>query len=166
MNVDYGFFNPNSEFERFQNPDNPMNSTTLATITTQIKRALSVQREVAFAYIHGSILSSEHPQDVDIGVFLYPEAYDEFLHNGDLSLGLAIPLEMELEKTINKKVDLQVLNVAPLSFRYRVVSEGILVVDKNIDIRITFEYLSRVKYFDFRRRRKEYLSEVVNNESR
>ena len=143
-----------------------MNSTTLAAITNRIRHALSMRREVAFAYIHGSILSSEHPQDVDIAVFLYPESYDEFLRNGDLSLGLAIPLEMELEKTINKKVDLQVLNGAPLSFRYRVVSEGVLVADNNIDMRSTFEYLSRVKCFDFRRRREEYLREVVNNESR
>ena len=143
-----------------------MDSTTLTTITNQIAHALSARREVAFAYVHGSILSSERPQDVDIAVFLYPESYDEFLHNGDLSLGLAIPLEMELEDTINKKVDLQVLNVAPLSFRYRVVSQGFLVADNDTGMRSTFEYLSRVKYFDFRRRRVEYLSEVVNNEAR
>jgi predicted nucleotidyltransferase len=148
------------------NSTNPMNPSTRSAITDQIRRALSVRREVAFAYIHGSILSSEHPQDIDIAVFLHPEFYDEFLRNGDLSLGLAIPLEMELEKSVKRKVDLQVLNEAPLSFRFRVASEGMLVVDTDIDMRSTFEYLSRVQYFDFRRRREEYLSEVVNSEPR
>ena len=53
------------------------------------------------------------------------------------------------------------LNHAPLSFRYRVITDGKVIVDKDSNFRADFEYLSRVEYYDFRPRRKEYLQEVM-----
>jgi hypothetical protein len=59
------------------------------------------------------------------------------------------------------KVDLQIINVAPLTFRARVANTGVVVVDHVPDVRADFEYLSRYEYFDFRPRRQEYLAEVM-----
>lgn len=132
-----------------------------AAIIEHLKRALQLHPEVVFAYIHGSILSSDKPQDIDVAVFLYPAKYEELFSDGEVNIGFAIPLEMELEKQLDKKVDLQVLNGAPLSFRYHVVNCGILIIENNSNIRFDFEYLSRVEYFDFRPRREEYLREVM-----
>ena len=126
-----------------------------------LTQTLQRQPEIMFAYLHGSILSSVIARDIDVAVFLYPEAYIRLAENGELSIGLAIPLEMELEKHLSRKVDVQVLNNAPLSFKYRIVTQGLVIVDKVSNTRCDFEYLSRVEYFDFRPRRKEYLQEVM-----
>ena len=116
---------------------------------------------VMFAYLHGSVLTNNNPRDIDIAAYLYSDAFHELSRNGEISLSFAIPLEMDLEELLMRKVDVQVLNSAPLSFRYRVITKGILIVDKDCNLRSDFEYLSRVEYFDFKPRRNEYLREVI-----
>ena len=59
-------------------------------------------------------------------------------------------------------VDVRILNKAPISFVYHVIKDGIIVVDKNSDLRADFEGLTCKKYFDFRHLRIEYLKEVAN----
>jgi predicted nucleotidyltransferase len=131
----------------------------------RIKKILKLEIEkrpqILFAYLHGSILSADNPRDIDIAVYLYADNFNQLSRCGEISLSFAIPLEMDLEKLLKQKVDLQVLNRAPLSFRYRVITEGIVIVDKNSNLRSDFEYLSRVEYFDFRPRRNEYLREIM-----
>lgn len=131
-------------------------------ILKALKKTLSDRSELLFVYIHGSALSSDTPGDIDVAGFLSPEKYDDFRRNGDLTIGFSIPLEMELEKQLGRKVDFQVLNNAPLSFRYNVVKSGLLIMDKEANLRCDFEYLSRVEYFDFQPRREEYLREIMS----
>jgi len=133
----------------------------IETIIKNSKEVLRNHPEVLFAYIHGSSLSTDNPKDIDIAVFLDPEVYRKFSLNGEISIGFAIPLEMELERHLGKKVDFLILNKAPLSFRYRVVTKGSLFIDNDSDIRSDYEYLTRVEYFDYRPRREEYLREVM-----
>ncbi len=127
----------------------------------KLKSVLANDPQIMFAYLHGSFLSSENPQDIDVAVYLFPEAFDRLHQDGEVSLSFAIPLEMELEKQLKKKVDVQVLNRSPLGFRYRVVTDGVVIDDKDSDIRCAFEYISRVEYYDFRPKRNEYLREVM-----
>ena len=134
----------------------------LSEIINPIKYILSKHTEIAFAYIHGSILDSERPGDLDIALFLHVQLYEKLSERGELSIGFAIPLEMEMEKGLNMKTDIQILNEAPLSFRHRVVKQGLLVIDNAVNLRCHFEYLSRYEYFDFLTRRKEYLQEVIS----
>jgi predicted nucleotidyltransferase len=133
------------------------------TLTKLLKQALNKRHEVAFAYLHGSALSSGNPRDLDVAAFLFPLRFEKLDCDGEVNIGFAIPLEMELEGILGEKVDFQVLNGAPLSFRHRVVSAGLLVIDKDSSLRSDFEYLSRVEYFDFRPRRQEYLKEVMTS---
>ena len=126
-----------------------------------IKAILEKCPEVLAAYLHGSALVSSHPHDIDIALYLYPEVFEGLSRNGEISLSFAIPLELDLERLLKHKVDVQILNRAPLSFKYRVISDGILLVDKDSNLRSDFEYLSRVEYFDFKPRRNEYLREVM-----
>lgn len=130
-------------------------------IKKQVKLVLGNRPQIVFAYLHGSVLSSETPRDIDVAVYLFSEAFDTLHRHGEIHLSFAIPLEMELEKRLQRKVDVQVLNRAPLGFRYRVVTEGLLILDQDINLRCDFEYLSRVEYYDFRPRRQEYLREVI-----
>lgn len=127
-----------------------------------LKKLLSEYGEISFAYVHGSYLTSESPRDLDIAVFLNEESYRSLSEAGEVSMGFAIPLEMELEKRLRIKTDVQVLNRAPLSFRHRVVQEGVLILDDAVDLRCQFEYQSRFQYFDFQPRRKTYLQEAFS----
>jgi len=127
----------------------------------QIRKAIEARPEVAFAYLFGSVLDSDDPRDVDIAVCLREEAFVALRTSGRLSLEFVIPLEMELEGVLGRKVDLQVLNQAPLPFRARVVSHGKVAIDNDPIARSDFEYLSRYEYFDFRPRREAYLAEVT-----
>jgi predicted nucleotidyltransferase len=133
----------------------------IGSIKKKLELQLGKQRQVMFAYLHGSVLTKNNPRDIDIAVYLYPKIFDQLSRNGEISLSFAIPLEIDLEELLKRKVDVQVLNRAPLSFRYRLISDGILIVDKDSNLRSDFEYLSRVEYFDFKPRRNEYLREVM-----
>lgn len=133
----------------------------IESIKKKLKLRLERQRQVMIAYLHGSVLTKSNPRDIDIAVYLYPKIFDQLSSNGEISLSFAIPLEIDLEQLLKRKVDVQVLNRAPLSFRYRLISGGILIVDKDSNLRSDFEYLSRVEYFDFKPRRNEYLREVM-----
>lgn len=128
----------------------------------RIRSFLSQISEVAFAYVHGSALTSERPRDLDIAIFIYSESYARLSDKGEVQTGFVIPLEIEFERQIGRRVDIQILNQAPLSFKHRVVQQGVLVVDNALSERCHFEYLSRVQYFDFEPRRKEYLQEVLS----
>jgi len=130
-------------------------------IVKHLESELNNQPGVMFAYIYGSVLSSDKPRDIDVAVYLFPKDFEQLFRDGEVSLSFAIPLEMDLEKQVKRKIDLQVLNRAPLSFRYRVITDGKLIVDKDSNARCDFEYLSRVEYYDFSPRRKEYLREVT-----
>ena len=131
------------------------------TIIKHLEFELSNQSQIMFAYIYGSALSSDKPRDIDIAVYLFPKDFEKLSRDGEVSFSFAIPLEMDLEKQLKRKIDVQVLNRAPLSFRYRVISDGRLIVDRDSNARCDFEYLSRVEYYDFSPRRKEYLQEVM-----
>jgi hypothetical protein len=133
-----------------------MNSVNLI----ELKNVLSEHREISFAYIHGSYLTSESPRDLDIAVFLNQESYQSLSEAGEVNIGFAIPLEMEFDRRLRIKADVQVLNRAPLSFRHRVVQKGVLIVDDAVDLRCQFEYQARFQYFDFQPRRTKYLQEA------
>jgi len=130
-------------------------------LTKYIAAILDERSEVLFGYIHGSISSSDNPRDIDVAVFIDPGLYEELVARGEVNIGFAIPLEMELEKMVDGKVDVQILNGAPLGFQYRVINGGSLVTDKDSDMRADFECMTRVKYFDFRPRVQEYLREIT-----
>jgi hypothetical protein len=130
-------------------------------IKKKLKLGLEKQSQIVFAYLHGSILSTDTPRDIDLAIYLYADDFDQLSREGEIALSFSIPLEMDLEKLLGQKVDLQVLNRAPLSFRYRVITDGVLIVDKDSNLRSDFEYLSRVEYFDFQPRRNEYIREIM-----
>jgi len=120
-------------------------------IVSKLKKGVDKNPSILFAYLHGSVLSSEHPKDIDIAVYLRSNIYDRLTNQAGISMDFAIPLEFELERILGKRVDVQVINRAPLGFRYRIIKEGRLFVDNNSNIRCDFEYLSMVEYFDFSR---------------
>ena len=58
------------------------------------------------------------------------------------------------------KTDIHVINNAPLGFRFSVVTTGECILDYEPNLREQYELLSRVEYFDFYPKIKEYLKEA------
>jgi predicted nucleotidyltransferase len=103
-----------------------------------IAKRLAREGGVVFAYAHGGFVRRSFFRDIDIAVWL-KDASDASRYVLDLSV--------ELEAEVRLPVDVQVLNEAPLSFKYRVVTEGRLLLSRDERLRkelvntITREYL-------------------------
>lgn len=129
------------------------------TIKRKTGQLLSSRQEIAFAYLHGSILHEAKANDIDIALYIFPERFSNQMQRA-LLFDFSIPLEQELEKVTGKPCDIQILNTAPLPFRSRVVTQGTVIFDRSPGLRELFELRSRVEYFDFRPRREQYLKEA------
>lgn len=125
------------------------------TLIQKISGALESKHHIVFAYIFGSFNTQESFNDIDIAIFIADS-------ESRSALNIELDIERELEDIIHMPVDVRILNSAPLSFVYQVIKDGIVIVDKNMDLRADFEGLTCKKYFDFRHLRIEYLKEVVN----
>jgi len=109
---------------------------------------LSKQERVKLAYLFGSVAEGKEGKlsDVDLAVFL-----DESLSKKEI-LNLQLKVISELTSILKTdKVDLTVMNNAPLLLKYNIIKHGkILKQDIEIKIRVESEILSDyldMKYF-------------------
>lgn len=104
---------------------------------------LSAQDAVCFAYLFGSIAkgSATPLSDVDIAVYLF-----EGLDNADKRMEFAVGLSRAIK---TDRIDLVVLNKAPVSLLSRVLPYKIILVDKDPFARHRFESLAMRKCMDF-----------------
>ena len=109
---------------------------------------LSKQEHVKLAYLFGSVAEGKEGKlsDVDLAVFL-----DESLSKKEI-FNLQLKLISELTSVLKiDKVDLTVMNNAPLLLKYNIIKHGkILKQDIEIKIRVESEILSDyldMKYF-------------------
>ncbi|WP_456366803.1 type VII toxin-antitoxin system MntA family adenylyltransferase antitoxin [Thermococcus sp.] len=122
-------------------------------IEEKLGRALERHPEIVFAYLHGSVLETEHFRDVDVAVYFDSSVKDV--------LKAELSLAVELEEELGVEVDVRALNDAPPAFRYRAV-EGKLLLDRNPELRFRFIEETVWEYLDYepmeRRMRKELLA--------
>lgn len=107
--------------------------------------------QVAFGYLFGSVARG-HPNllsDIDIAVWLKQNLKEPVR----VLLHLARDLQAELE---SEKVELVWLNQAPLTLRWVVVRDGILVNDQDREARIAFEVATRREFWDSEPRLRVY----------
>ena len=107
---------------------------------------LLAQRPVALAYLYGSVVTGlVNPfSDVDIG--LVADEPVSLAHRRDLML--RVPLEIDDLCAISN-ADVRIINDAPLVFRGKVVTEGIVIYARTDDERVEFETTTRLLYFDY-----------------
>ncbi len=122
-------------------------------IEERLRKALERHPEVVFAYLHGSVLETEHFRDVDVAVYFDESAGD--------TLESELSLAVELEKELGMEVDLRALNNAPPAFRYRAI-RGELLVDRKPGLRLRFIEKTVWEYLDYepleRHMRREILA--------
>jgi len=111
-------------------------------------------KEILFAYIFGSFISTEFFADIDLGIVVGMDLKAPF--------NFEIELENQFEKIAKFPVDVRVLNNAPISFSQNVFRTGRVILDSYPNIRADFEGRILKEYFDFAPYRKGYLHEVIN----
>jgi len=102
-------------------------------ILITLKKGLSLQKKIVFAFIYGSFVDDIDTlpfHDIDLGIYLKGCGEKE-------SIYYSLDLSEKLSASINKPVDIRVLNFATVPFLYHVV-RGCLLVDKDEDIRCAF----------------------------
>ncbi|MFH1127768.1 MAG: nucleotidyltransferase domain-containing protein [archaeon] len=115
---------------------------------------LEKREEILFSYIHGSFIENDF-RDIDIAVYL---------KNKKRFLKYELNLEREIEDVVGYPADVRVLNQSPLSFRFNVIKNGILLFSNDENIRCDFESLGIVEHHDFDYQMKNYRKEAMGIE--
>jgi len=93
-------------------------------IIDEIRRLFEREEEVLFSYVHGGLVNRRFFRDVDVAVWLR-----------DTSRSFYYAVEFPVSVEIGFPLDVQVLNEAPLPFKYNVFTEGMLLTSKDEDLR-------------------------------
>jgi predicted nucleotidyltransferase len=102
---------------------------------------------VLFAYLYGSCAAGlVHPfSDIDIAIFVEDHAMSECL---ELELSLSLQIDQKLN--CQAKSEVRIINNLPLTFKGKIVTEGMRLYSSNEIERVMFEKDVLGAYFDFR----------------
>lgn len=134
----------------------PRGTVEKARLVEVIREVLETRAEIVFAYLHGSIESRGPFRDIDVAVWV------NATRPPDSGMDpYAMDLAAALQASVKAPVDVQVLNRAPLAFRYHALrGTPILVRDWNF----LDELRARTwdEYFDFLPLARHYLREALS----
>lgn len=130
-----------------------INKEQKEAIRKRVADFLHKRPEISFAYLHGSFLENDF-RDIDVAVYLTEISERD-------ALQYELNLENELGKLTGFWADVRILNHAPLSFKFNVIKNGILLFSKDERIRCDFECLTIVEYQDVDFLRKIYRMEAL-----
>jgi predicted nucleotidyltransferase len=119
---------------------------------TRLKHDLASRPEVVFAYLYGSFAEGLPFRDIDVAIWLEP---------GMASLDRELELGVELQRVVPIRVDVQLLNMAPLALRYH-ATRGLLLVSKDDNIRSECVERWRSAYWDYLPVARHHLAEVLH----
>jgi predicted nucleotidyltransferase len=112
-------------------------------LTEALRRHLEARPGIVFAMLHGSFLAGGPYRDIDVAVWVTPA------HRPDTGWQRhAIDLGAELTVALDAPIDVQVLNEAPLAFRYHALCGQLLVV-RDEEFFHTLRERTWDDYFDF-----------------
>jgi predicted nucleotidyltransferase len=112
-------------------------------LTDALQQRLAARPEVVFAVLHGSFATGDQYRDIDVAVWINPSNRPETGWQR-----YAVDLAAELTVTLATTVDVQVLNEAPLAFRYHALN-GRLLVARDEELFHDLRERSWDDYFDF-----------------
>jgi uncharacterized protein len=112
------------------------------------------------AYLFGSFARGTAGPDSDVDVaLLYAEPPAPTLE------AQPFDLEADLEKLLDRPVQVVVLNTAPIDLIHRILCDGRLVFERDRSRRIHFEVRARNEYFDFEPVLRQYWRLPARRES-
>lgn len=107
-------------------------------IISILKRTLSKEKYIEFAYIFGSFAKDKKYSDIDIGIFVsIPKEEEVFKITSDL--------KHKISRILNKKnipldadhIDIAVMNHINFKFLNNIFKQGVLILDRNPELRTT-----------------------------
>ena len=118
----------------------------------QTENYLKARKDIAFAYLFGSVAENRatHLSDIDIAIYVTEGKITDvrFQILGDL---------MDILKT--DKLDLVILNTAPLTLKMKILQTRRILADNVPHVRHTFESHTMRTYFDFSKIENRILEE-------
>jgi len=125
-------------------------------IEETLRNALKKHSEISFAYLHGSFIKNEGFKDIDLAVYAKKMPFS--------LLQYELSLETEIMEQIGRYiVDVRILNSSPLSFRFNVIRDGIVLFVRNDDERVEFQEATIRDYLDFAYYRELYVKETLGH---
>jgi hypothetical protein len=132
-----------------------LNPKCLETIT----QVLDAHQEIAFAYLHGSILEGSAARDIDIAVHIRPEALprSQFLYED------ALQQEIQAQAASDLPLDLRIMNQAPIPFQFQVL-KGCLLVEHDPEYHLDTLCYIVSRYLDLKPILDHHLKEAFDHE--
>ncbi|MCF8021739.1 MAG: nucleotidyltransferase domain-containing protein [Clostridiales bacterium] len=126
-------------------------------VKKQARECLDGCSEIIFAYLHGSVLESEHYNDIDIAAYIDKEKINE----KDI-IDYEMTMSIQLEQSIHYTVDFKVLNDTAAAFAYHATA-GVLLISNDDSIR--YDFIERIwqEYFDLKPFIKEFLDDLIRD---
>ena len=128
-------------------------------VIKEIRDIIEKDSVVLFAYLHGSFLENSSYHDIDVAIYLKEEKGITPLVMQEKEFKLSSMLEQRYRNT---RFDVRILNLAPISFKYQVIKNGLLLFTKDEEKLTNFEMATIPHYLDFSIYRKRYLREVLS----
>ncbi|QOJ78912.1 nucleotidyltransferase domain-containing protein [Infirmifilum lucidum] len=107
----------------------------------KLRDRVSADGGIVFAYVHGGFLRREFFRDVDVAVWIRDEG-EAFQY--------AVDFSVRLEEELGLPVDVQVLNEAPLPFKFHVFTGGRLIFSRDEELRLRILEGAVKEYLDFK----------------
>lgn len=111
---------------------------------------------VVLVYVYGSQAKRQarKDSDIDIAILVDENKADYFK--------IRLKAMVYLPSILKRDVDVKDLNSSPTTFSYRVISEGIVIYEKNRKKRVDFETRLMRDYFDMRPFLEEYSKQIAS----
>ena len=107
----------------------------------KLREELKGVTEISFAYVHGGFIERDFFRDLDVAVWL---------KNPHRAFYYTVSFSAKLEIKMGVPVDLQVLNGAPLPFKFHVFTMGRLLFSKDESLRVRLVDEAVREYIDIR----------------
>jgi predicted nucleotidyltransferase len=118
-----------------------------------LKEKLERDDGIAFAYIHGGFIERDVFRDVDVTVWI---------KDVDKAFYYTVDFSAKLEVNVGLPIDVQVLNQAPLPFRYHVFTRGMLLFSKDEKLRLKIADETIREYLDLKALREKTTATVLD----
>jgi predicted nucleotidyltransferase len=120
---------------------------TKREITLELIQEVCRQDErVIFAYAYGSFTHGTSFRDIDIGIYIKETEENPFAITSDIKTGLSHNGRKKGLNFAADQFDVKILNEAPFTFLKRIFKEGILLVDRDPDLRTDLVEHVSLKY--------------------
>ena len=108
-----------------------------------LRKALTEDETVVFPYAYGSFVKEGSFRDIDIRIYVKNPEENPFVISPDIKTQLSRIFKKENIDLTGGQFDIQIINHAPFTFPKRVFKEGILLIDRDPELRTdVVEYVS------------------------